>query len=141
MTAYAIAQALAPALFASLADHLGRRPVLLVLVALLLVGFTLPETTRAVVGNGERSVGEEWKTWWCWLSMPWQKQPINDGSSTSRLEGGNSERRREWSMSDAVGSFIIMNFTRMRLVSQTGDPFCRVGGRKARYAQDTAASP
>ncbi|GAB1314804.1 Itaconate transport protein [Madurella fahalii] len=34
VTAYAVAQALAPALFASLADSLGRRPVLLALVAL-----------------------------------------------------------------------------------------------------------
>ncbi|KAK3898388.1 hypothetical protein C8A05DRAFT_47279 [Staphylotrichum tortipilum] len=34
VTAYAVAQALSPALFASLADHHGRRPVLLALVAL-----------------------------------------------------------------------------------------------------------
>jgi MFS family permease len=213
VTAYAIAQALAPALFASLADRFGRRPVLLFLifvyaaaslglalnrssyaglvalrvlqsvggsptpalaygivadvapvaergamlgpllatcnaigavgpvvggaltlptagaewvfvallgvaaVSLLLAGFTLPETARAVVGNGEREAGGVWATWWVWgrkmLLARREKHAV--GRPRQEKEGGHPsevqtgpEQRRGWSLRDAIASFRIL---------------------------------
>ncbi|KAK3309762.1 major facilitator superfamily domain-containing protein [Chaetomium strumarium] len=212
VTAYAIAQALAPALFASLADRFGRRPVLLFLiflyaaaslglalnrtsyaglvalrvlqsiggsptpalaygivadvapvaergamlgpllstcnaisavgpvvggalalatagaewvfvallvvaaVSLLLAGFTLPETARAVVGNGEKEVGGVWVTWWSWgrkmLHATGEKHVVGRSREEKETDSSESqtspEQRRGWSLRDAFASFRIL---------------------------------
>ncbi|KAK4242995.1 major facilitator superfamily domain-containing protein [Corynascus novoguineensis] len=200
VTAYAVAQALAPALFASLADHCsaGRRPVLLALVTLyaaaslglalaghrsypallalrvlqsiggsptpaiaygvaadvapvaergamlgpllatcnalsavgpviggavahrtegvqgvfwglmglagavlVAIGFTMPETGRAVVGNGEIPARGLWRTWWDVGEGLLKRKTKKDGQSMSR-------RQKPWAIRDAVASFRII---------------------------------
>ncbi|KAL2193331.1 major facilitator superfamily domain-containing protein [Corynascus similis CBS 632.67] len=215
VTAYAVAQALAPALFASLADHhsAGRRPVLLALVALyaaaslglalaghrsypallalrvlqsiggsptpaiaygvaadvapvaergamlgpllatcnalsavgpviggavahrtegvqgvfwglmglagavlVAIGFTMPETGRAVVGNGEVPARGLWRTWWdVGERLLKRKTKKNGQEKGGTWEEGmdkaaetRSERQKRWTIRDAVASFRII---------------------------------
>lgn len=223
VTAYAVAQALSPALFASLADTFGRRPVLLGLVllyaaaslglalnhansyaallalralqsvaasplpavaygvvadvapvaergamlgpmlatcnalsavgpvvggavamatdgvrwvfgglvavavgVLVVAGFTLPETGRAVVGNGDGVVGGVWRTWWSWgrgvlfpgaesVRLGSEKKDAGSALGSEKSDAGSRPNgccsdppRRRWSVRDAVGSFRII---------------------------------
>ncbi|KAH9905903.1 major facilitator superfamily domain-containing protein [Xylariomycetidae sp. FL2044] len=57
--------------------------LLLISVACLLVsGFTLPETSRVVVGNGEIPPTGVWRTWWSWLAA-WRRNLKRDKNSDS----------------------------------------------------------
>ncbi|KAK4040134.1 major facilitator superfamily domain-containing protein [Parachaetomium inaequale] len=87
-------------------------------VSFLLVGFTMPETGRGLVGNGERVelVGGVWRTWWSFCRG---KGVLRGGEGN--LKRGDAEKgRREgvgacsvppqrgWSLRDALASFRII---------------------------------
>lgn len=67
--------------------------LIIAVISLLLVGFTLPETARNVVGNGMKPIRGVWRTWLSYF--PKRKQPYRSESraadvSEPRLqEGGN----------------------------------------------------
>jgi hypothetical protein len=80
---------------------------------LVVVGFTLPETGRAMVGNGERVVGGVWRTWWSWVrGVFFSGAESGQGSEKKDAESGPEgccpAPRRGWSVRDAVGSFRII---------------------------------
>ncbi|KAL8704323.1 MAG: hypothetical protein Q9201_002509 [Fulgogasparrea decipioides] len=52
--------------------------LIIAVISLLLVGFTLPETARNVVGNGMKPIRGVWRTWLSYL--PWRKQPYRSES-------------------------------------------------------------
>ncbi|KAB5522825.1 major facilitator superfamily domain-containing protein [Coniochaeta sp. 2T2.1] len=52
-------------------------------LSLLLVGFTLPETARGVVGNGSKPARGIWRTWWSCFTMA-------KGRKRGDVEGGRA---------------------------------------------------
>jgi hypothetical protein len=81
------------------------------LLALLLAGFTLPETARAVVGNGEVAVGGVWSTWWACGCRLWKRQRL--GEEKEKTEGpavqrNGAEARPRWVFRDAIAPFRII---------------------------------
>ncbi len=81
-------------------------------VALVLVGFTLPETGRRVVGNGDWAVAGVWRTWWSWGMglLPGRRKTRPNSANKKEACGLNSssDLRRRWSLRDAVALFRII---------------------------------
>ncbi|KAK4113333.1 MFS general substrate transporter [Canariomyces notabilis] len=133
VTAYAIAQALSPALFASLADspRIGRRPVMLSLIALYaaaslglalnsldsrrangyvaLMALRLLQSVAgspapALAGKWGIVAGGVWRTWW--ERLRGGSKNLASKSDCTHLD--LMEKKKGWSLQDAVASFRII---------------------------------
>ncbi|EHK27170.1 uncharacterized protein TRIVIDRAFT_217764 [Trichoderma virens Gv29-8] len=71
-------------------------------VCLVLVGFTLPETARTVVGNGSVPAVGIWRTWWSVLRS--KRSQKGDGSD----EPNPGKKRQAWRISNTFASFRII---------------------------------
>ena len=69
------------------------------LICLILGGFTLPETLRTVVGNGQIPATGLWRTWWSILR--WRYKPP-ESVEVHRSQGSNN---RAWKVTHAFASF------------------------------------
>lgn len=69
------------------------------LICLILGGFTLPETLRTMVGNGQIPATGVWRTWWSILQWR-RKPPASD--EVYRPQGSND---RAWQVMHAFASF------------------------------------
>ncbi len=65
--------------------------LIIAVISLLLVGFTLPETARNVVGNGMKPIRGVWRTWLSYI--PGRKQPYRSESMADDADADASERR------------------------------------------------
>jgi MFS family permease len=69
--------------------------LIVAVISLLLIGFTLPETARGVVGNGRQQTHGIWRPWLTFI--PGRKKQSNDGSEASKnpVQEG---RKRTWKL-------------------------------------------
>ncbi|CAJ2501120.1 Uu.00g039730.m01.CDS01 [Anthostomella pinea] len=72
-------------------------------VCFLLVGFTLPETARSVVGNGSVPARGLWRTWWSFTAS--QSRPAAQVVEASSRQ---SEAAASWKLLDAFASLRMM---------------------------------
>ncbi|KAL2022187.1 hypothetical protein VTK56DRAFT_6016 [Thermocarpiscus australiensis] len=84
--------------------------LLVAVVSLLVAGFTLPETGRGIVGNGEKTARGLWRTWWSLVQglLPNRQTLSSPEKSQSSSSGSRSGPQREWSLRDAAASFRII---------------------------------
>ncbi|KAK7966808.1 uncharacterized protein PG986_001085 [Apiospora aurea] len=87
--------------------------------AFLLIGWTLPETNRAIVGNGRIAAQGIWRTWWDALLWLWrerghansEEKEMIDGAPSGNVPGDLELRSSSSSGTKATGRkrFIIPN--------------------------------
>jgi MFS family permease len=81
---------------------------IIAIIFLLLTGFTLPETSRNVVGNGTRSTHAVWRTWWSYLPRKSQQQQkqrndIDQGETKAKVK-----EKPRWQVLSAFTSLRII---------------------------------
>lgn len=62
--------------------------------ALLLIGWTMPETCRSIVGNGDVPAEGIWRTWWNWISQKPKLLRIRHRISSNDADGTGREHAR-----------------------------------------------
>lgn len=60
----------------------------------LLIGWTMPETNRNVVGNGSVPAKGIWRTWWSLIGSTWRRTPSQEpiGGVQTTNENGSAEK-------------------------------------------------
>ncbi|KAH0558953.1 hypothetical protein GP486_004424 [Trichoglossum hirsutum] len=81
---------------------------IIAVISLLLVGFTLPETARNVVGNGAKPTYGIWKTWWSFFRGRWQQRGDKTNAYNTTRKPPQVDEKTTWQLLSAFVSFRII---------------------------------
>jgi len=98
--------------------------LILSVVSFVLVGFTMPEMARAVVGNGSGQA-RGWRTWWSCLSSARKKQWRDvEGQATRASLGGKKKKPKRWPLSVLASLRIILHPDAAAVLWMVASSYC-----------------